>query len=105
MSFLRKIFSKIKVEKLQEEQTIKNKSDINLDPLIDLVKPIIRKATQIEVQSSNEKPKNSHLLSHFGGNPYFKEEEIWPENKSGKPLSFIFQLFNNPDINLPKEIN
>lgn len=71
---------------------------------MDLVKPIIRNATKIEVQLSNEKPKNTHSLSHFGGNPYFDKEEIWPENKTGKPLSFIFQIFNNPDINLPEEI-
>lgn len=104
MSFWKKIFNKNKIDKTQRKLENIGHSNTNLEPLINMVKPIIRSSTKIELESSNENPENTYLLSHFGGNPYFNKNETWPENKSCKPLSFVFQVFNNPDINLPEEI-
>lgn len=71
--------------------------------LEDLVKPLIRAAKKMELISVNENG-DSRLLSHFGGAPYFEAGEQWPTSKNGNPLSFIFQVYNNAETNLPADI-
>ncbi len=69
-----------------------------------LVKSMIRKATKIQVIEADSKLERSQLISHFGGYPYFEEGEKWPVTKSGKHLEFIFQVFNDPELELPNDI-
>lgn len=75
-----------------------------LSDLENLVKPLIKVSTKLEVLSSSKPPENSQLKSHFGGQPYFEKEESWPKSKAGKHLDFIFQVFNTPDLQLPDSI-
>ncbi|MBC9795394.1 DUF1963 domain-containing protein [Sinomicrobium weinanense] len=80
---------------------------LNLKSISDLealVKPLIRETTKIEVLPASRPPENSQLNSHFGGQPYFEKGEHWPTTKDGKALDFIFQVFNAPDLDLPKHI-
>jgi uncharacterized protein YwqG len=45
-----------------------------------------------------ERPADSQLLSHIGGDPYFEQGETWPTNPdTGQPLELIFQLVNDDD--------
>lgn len=76
----------------------------SFEDLEKLVASLIRKATKIEVQAASRPPENSQLQSHFGGQPYFEEGEEWITTKNGKPMNFIFQIFNNDEIELPKNI-
>lgn len=76
----------------------------SFEDLEKLVMPLIRTATKIEVNQSSHPPKNSQLISHFGGHPYFETDEKWPKSKKGNNLDFIFQIFNNQTINLPPNI-
>jgi uncharacterized protein YwqG len=82
-------------------------SDLNyrtIDDLEKIVNPLIKKITKIEVQKPSKLPDNSQLNSHFGGHPYFEVQEAWPKTKSEKPLSFIFQIFNEESLELPQSI-
>ncbi len=112
MNILNKILGLFKRDKI-------NKADIDFDSntkgsaeqhlysfedLEKLVIPIIRNATKIEIQSASTPPENSQLISHFGGQPYFEEGAEWYKSKAGKNLDFIFQIFNNDEIQLPKSI-
>lgn len=72
--------------------------------LENLIRPLIRTATEIEVSKPSKPKANTQLLSHFGGQPYFEEGEEWPKTKKGKNLNFIFQVYNNGEINLPGNI-
>jgi uncharacterized protein YwqG len=83
---------------------LKNESLNSIADLEKLVTPLIRNATKIEVLSPISPEENSHLLSQFGGEPYFETGEKWPTSKTEKPLEFIFQIFNNGTNNLPEEI-
>ncbi len=85
-------------------QELNSKNLTSFEDLEKLVKPIIRTATKIEIKQSTRPPENSQLLSHFGGQPFFETGEQWPKTKNGKPLDFIFQIFNNGEINLPTNI-
>lgn len=76
---------------------------INTEKLESLVKPLIRKSTKIRLQEAPQ-PQESQLRSHFGGQPYFEEGEQWPTGNSENPLSFIFQIFNTPELGLPNSI-
>jgi len=69
-----------------------------------LVKPLIKKTTRLIVKKPSQAPENSQLKSHFGGQPYFENSEEWPKSKSGRPLDFIFQVFNTGDMQLPEHI-
>ncbi|MBB6500260.1 DUF1963 domain-containing protein [Pedobacter cryoconitis] len=71
------------------------------EDLENLIRPLIRTATEIEVSKPSKPKANTQLLSHFGGQPYFEEGEEWPKTKKGKNLNFIFQIYNNGGINLP----
>jgi len=83
-----------------------NKLDLTKkSDLENLVKPIIRTATKLEILPASRPPENSQLNSHFGGQPYFEKGEIWPTTKDGKNLEFIFQVFNSTDLQLPKNID
>ncbi|WMI68232.1 DUF1963 domain-containing protein [Mangrovimonas sp. YM274] len=74
------------------------------EDLIGQVKPLLKKATKLIVEKPSRPPENSQLKSHFGGQPYFEENEEWPKTKSGKNFDFIFQIFNNTDNGLPDDI-
>jgi len=74
------------------------------DDLENLVKPLIKEATQIILNQSSKKPKETSLLSHFGGQPYFEKGEKWPKSQGGNCLEFVFQIFNTGNINIPNNI-
>jgi len=76
----------------------------SISDLENLVKPLIKTATKLEVLAASSPPENSQLISHFGGAPYFEKGEEWPKAKNGKHLDFIFQVFNDTDLQLPKSI-
>lgn len=109
MNFWKKIFGK-KEKPTVDSHFDRYRTELNelelssFSDLEDLVKPLIRAATKIEVQSASRPPENSQMISHFGGDPYFKKGETWPTSKSGRNLHFIFQVFNTPDIELPNTI-
>ena len=82
-----------------------NEKDLKTsEDLKELVNPLIKNATKIEVQEPSRPPKKSQLNSHFGGQPYFEEGEDWPKSQSGRNMEFIFQIFNEEGLELPKEI-
>lgn len=110
MSFWKKIFSG-KIDKPNTESHFdkyrKELNELNLKSISDLenlVKPLIRQTTKLEIQPASRPPENSQLESHFGGHPYFEKGEEWPKGKNGKYLDFIFQVFNSPELELPKSI-
>lgn len=110
MSFWKKLFSGKKDKQKTESHFDKYRNELNelnlktMSDLENLVKPIIRTATKLEVLSASRPPENSQLISQFGGQPYFEKEELWPTSKNGKNLEFIFQVFNSTDLQLPKNI-
>lgn len=89
MGYLKKLFGN------------KNADLINLEIQI---KKLVRSATKIQLEESSKPIGTSQLKSHFGGLPYFEQGETWPVTKTGKHLEFIFQIFNQPGLPLPKEI-
>lgn len=110
MNFWKKLFSGKKDNPKTESHFDKYRNELNesnlktISDLENLVKPIIRDTTKLEILSASRPPENSQLNSHFGGQPYFEKGEQWPKSKSGKNLEFIFQVFNNRDLQLPKNI-
>jgi uncharacterized protein YwqG len=110
MSFWKKLFSKKETSNKTVSPFDGYRSDLNelelatSSDLENLVAPLIRPATRINVSPASRPPENSQLNSHFGGQPYFEHGEKWPTTKNGKPLDFIFQVFNAPDLQLPKHI-
>lgn len=58
----------------------------------------------LDVQRASRPPENSQMKSHFGGQPYFKKGDQWPHSKTGKPMDFVFQVFNHPWIAMPDSI-
>jgi uncharacterized protein YwqG len=89
MNYLKKLFGK---------------NDENLVKLEMQVQKLVKSATRIELKNAAAPVGSSSLKSHFGGLPYFEEGETWPITKAGKHLEFIFQIFNQPELNLPEEI-
>jgi uncharacterized protein YwqG len=69
-----------------------------------LLKPLIKDATRIIVETPIAMPEHSNIKSHFGGQPYFEKGEKWPKAKNGKRLEFVFQIFNENNIALPENI-
>jgi uncharacterized protein YwqG len=110
MSFWKKLFSKKEAENKTVSPLEGYSSDANesepttSSDLENLVAPLIRPATKIKVLPASRPAENSQLNSHFGGQPYFEHGEKWPTTKNDKPLDFIFQVFNSPDLQLPKDI-
>lgn len=113
MSFWEKLFGK------KDTNQISDKTDSHLNghgseltesglptmqDLQNLIKPIIRTATRLDIQKPSRPPENSQLRSQFGGQSYFEKGENWPTTKSGKYLDFIFQVFSRPDIEVPASI-
>nr|WP_299036296.1 YwqG family protein [uncultured Tenacibaculum sp.] len=110
MNFWKKLFSG-KIDKPKTESHFdkyrKELNELNLKSISDLenlVKPLIRQTTKLEIQPASRPPENSQLESHFGGHPYFEKGEEWPKGKNGKHLDFIFQVYNSPELELPKSI-
>jgi uncharacterized protein YwqG len=60
-----------------DKLNLKTKEDLE-----NLVKPLIKEATNIIAKKVSKKPKDSHLKSHFGGQPYFEKGEEWPQAKN-----------------------
>lgn len=112
MSFWKKIFGKKSETNSDKAESHFDKyrselNELNLKSVSDLenlVKPLIRQTTKLEIQPASRPPENSQLESHFGGHPYFEKGEQWPKGKKGKHLDFIFQVFNSPELELPKSI-
>jgi len=71
--------------------------------LENLVRPLIKDAAKIIAKQSSTIPGDSHLKSHFGGQPYFEKGEKWPTTKNGCPLGFVFQIYNTHNA-LPENI-
>lgn len=69
-----------------------------------LLKPLVKHTTSIIVNEPKQEPENSPLISHFGGQPYLEEGESWPQNQNGKPLDFVFQVFNDSYEGIPENI-
>ncbi|WP_240409028.1 DUF1963 domain-containing protein [Flavobacterium psychrotrophum] len=82
----------------------KNNSSDQLKKLEQLAIPLLREATKIEVLSASRPPADSTLISHFGGQPYFEAGAQWPQSESGRPMEFIFQVFNDGSLALPPSI-
>lgn len=102
MSFWKKLFKgkkELPASKASDPINLKNQSDLE-QSLTSLIKP----ATLLKVASASSQPENSEFISQFGGQPYFEKDESWPTNKKGKPLDFIFQVFNSSDLQLPSSI-
>ncbi|SIS47915.1 protein of unknown function [Zobellia uliginosa] len=110
MSFWKNLFSGKKEKPKTESHFDQYRNELNqlnlktISDLENLVKPLIRTATKLEVLSASRPPENAQFISHFGGRPYFEKGEVWPTNKKGKNLEFIFQVFNSTDLKLPKSI-
>ncbi|WP_010516934.1 DUF1963 domain-containing protein [Croceivirga radicis] len=110
MSFWKKLFSgdKDKPKNVSHFDRYRNElNELNLKSTSDLenlVKPLIRPTTKLEIQPASRPHENSQLESHFGGHPYFEKGEEWPKGKNGKHLDFIFQVFNSPELELPKSV-
>lgn len=71
--------------------------------LKNLLLPLQKKATKIQVHKPSRPPEYSQLTSHFGGDPYFEEGDSWPSS-DGDYLSFVFQLYDQHDTLFPSGI-
>lgn len=98
MNFFKKIFGTSK------QPVPAPSKDTLLEQLKTTVEPFLTEATKIKVQKATRPPEDSHLKSHFGGNPYFEEGQAWPVSNNGKSLTFVFQIFNTPELCLPQNI-
>jgi uncharacterized protein YwqG len=110
MNFWKKLFKSKENKPKAMSHFDKYREDLNnLDlktftDLENLVDPLIRTATKLEVLPASRPPENSQMLSHFGGHPYFEKGESWPKTNKGDHLAFIFQIFNTPELELPENI-
>ncbi|MGC4041523.1 MAG: DUF1963 domain-containing protein [Flavobacterium sp.] len=110
MNFFRKLFGG------KSQRDFYNEEEEELDPekppydpvkmkqLEDLITPLLKQCTRIRVQEASRMPDDSNLISQFGGLPYFEAGEQWPKSEAGNNLSFVFQVFNQDGIHLPKNI-
>jgi uncharacterized protein YwqG len=93
--------------KTENEKVKRELERLNLSSAKDLenlISKLILPATKIEIQKPTNPPENSQLISHFGGHPYFEEGEEWVKSKNGNNMTFVFQIFNNEQIELPRNI-
>ncbi len=100
-------YDQVKKEAEELRKEIETLKEINLstfEDLENLVQPLIRKGTKIDLKKQIDPPKNTQLKSHFRGQPYFEEGEEWVRSKSGRHMDFIFQIFNNEELPLPQNI-
>ena len=89
------------------EKYRKELDKLNLKTTADLenmVKPLIKDATKIILKKTSKIPENSHLISQFNGQPYFEKGEKWPKSRNNFDLEFIFQIYNEKNIVLPKNV-
>ena len=80
---------------------------LNLNTIEDLetlVLPKVKDATKLIIKRQKKEPPDSHLRSHFRGQPYFEKGEKWPSFKEEDQFDFIFQIYNTENINLPENI-
>jgi len=83
-----------------------------IEDLENLMRPSVKDATKLIIKRKETEPQDSHLRSHFGGQPYFEKGEKWPSIKEGDQFELIFQIFNTGtsnevsrgNINLPENI-
>lgn len=107
MNFWKKLFGKKEEDKNIETKSEKKPVEFcskSIEELENILKPHIKTATKIEVLPARKPPENSQYISHFGGDPYFEKGEFWPKNNKNQNLSFVFQIFNSKDFELPKNI-
>ncbi|MCL2211494.1 MAG: DUF1963 domain-containing protein, partial [Treponema sp.] len=88
-----------KRDRLLEELNLKTIKDLE-----NLIKPAVKDATKLILTRKDTIPANSHLLSHFRGQPYFEKGEKWPSIREGDQFELIFQIFNTGNINMPSNI-
>ena len=74
------------------------------DDLSRRIEPLVRPATRIELSPPTTPPQDAELVSHFGGLPYCEAGERWPRRSNGKPLHFVFQIFNQANLEIPDAI-
>ena len=113
MSFWKKIFGSSKSKESAKKR--ESRYDLyrreldklgysSIQDLEELVRPLIKTASLIELQRVNKVPDNSEDISHFGGQAYFENGEEWPKSASGKPMDFVFQIYNSPDLEMIDDI-
>lgn len=79
------------------------KADDHREKLEKILKGLLKPATKIVLEPGDPEP-NSHLQSHFGGEPYFEKGHHWPGNQDKEPMTFVFQIFNDGKMRLPRKI-
>ena len=112
MSFLKKFFgikrslnNNIPVSNRSNGQKEKSGHNIkSISDLENLVKPLLRQTTKLEIQPPSIPSDRVQFESHFGGQPYFEKGQKWPSSRDGKYLDFIFQIVNSPGLELPNNI-
>jgi uncharacterized protein YwqG len=52
-------------------------------------------ATEIIVVPAAKPSKNTQLISHFGGDPYFDQNEEWPLDSNGDKMIFLCQIISD----------
>ena len=110
MSFWKRLFENKKDKQKTKSHVDKYRIELeksNIKTIADLenlVKPFIKNAIKFNVLPASRPPENSQLISHFGGQPYFENDELWPKSKKGNYLDFIFQVFNADGAQLPNNI-
>lgn len=73
--------------------------------IINRLKTLVKTATELNTVATDSIPSDAFLHSNLGGIcPYAESGEQWPLSKSGKPLSFIFQLERKEIYHWPKNI-
>ncbi|MCL2187040.1 MAG: DUF1963 domain-containing protein, partial [Treponema sp.] len=82
-----------------------------IEDLENLMRPSVKDTTKLIIKRQKTEPQDSHLRSHFGGQPYFEKGEKWPSIREGDQFELIFQIFNtgtyseaSSNINLPENI-
>lgn len=65
-----------------------------LQKIIAILESIKKPAIRLRIGKSITLDPQSYFKSHFGGLPYFEVGNTWPMTKDGKPLDFIFQVYN-----------
>lgn len=68
------------------------------------IKKLLKDSTVLEAKKPTDTAEGTQGKSQFGGMPYFEKGEKWPQSKKGKNLEFVFQVFNDAGVVLPKNI-
>lgn len=81
--------------------------DLNNEKYAEIKADIVKLLKSCTIINFKKTPwfEDSNMLSNSMGNPYFEKSESWPISElSGKPLHFVFQVFNNGKLGFPDEI-